>query len=74
VSTDWIVVAFDVGKDGAARLLSGVKVHRAFPLKVLMSRDRGGDYASAVRTSAPQAVQCADRFHLLKNLVEAAAP
>lgn len=37
----------------------------------LVSRDRGGDYASAARTSAPQAVQCADRFHLLKNLGEA---
>jgi transposase len=37
----------------------------------LVSRDRGGDYASAVKTSAPQAVQCADRFHVLKNLGEA---
>jgi len=37
----------------------------------LVSRDRGGDYASAAATGAPQAVQCADRFHLLKNLGEA---
>jgi len=37
----------------------------------LVSRDRGGDSASAAATSAPQAVQCADRFHLLKNLGEA---
>ncbi len=37
----------------------------------LVSRDRGGDYASAARESAPQAIQCADRFHLLKNLGEA---
>ena len=37
----------------------------------LVSRDRGGDYASAAKTSAPQAVQCADRFHVLKNLGEA---
>ena len=37
----------------------------------LVSRDRGGDYASAAATGAPQAVQCADRFHVLKNLGEA---
>lgn len=37
----------------------------------LVSRDRGGDYASAATVGAPQAVQCADRFHLLKNLGEA---
>lgn len=36
----------------------------------LVDRDRGGDYASAAATGAPQAVQCADRFHLLKNLGE----
>ena len=34
-------------------------------------RDRGGDYASAAAAGAPQAVQCADRFHILKNLGEA---
>jgi len=37
----------------------------------LVSRDRGGDYASAATSGAPQAIQCADRFHLLKNLGEA---
>jgi transposase len=37
----------------------------------LVSRDRGGDYASAAAAGAPQAVQCADRFHVLKNLGEA---
>jgi transposase len=37
----------------------------------LVSRDRGVDYASAATTGAPQAVQCADRFHILKNLGEA---
>jgi len=37
----------------------------------LVSRDRGGDYASAAATGAPQAVQCADRFHIMKNLGEA---
>ena len=37
----------------------------------LVSRDRGGDYASAAASGAPQAIQVADRFHLLKNLGEA---
>jgi transposase len=37
----------------------------------LVSRDRGGDYASAAAKAAPQARQCADRFHLQKNLREA---
>jgi len=34
----------------------------------VVSRDRGGDYAAAAQTSAPQATQCADRFHLMTNL------
>jgi len=37
---------------------------------MVVSRDRGGTYASAVAQGAPQATQCADRFHLLKNLGE----
>jgi transposase len=37
----------------------------------LVSRDRGGDYAKAAASGAPQAQLCADRFHLLKNLGEA---
>lgn len=41
------------------------------PEITLVSRDRGGEYASAARAGAPQAVQCADRFHILKNLGEA---
>jgi transposase len=36
-----------------------------------VSRDRGGAYASAAAQGAPQAMQCADRFHLMKNLGEA---
>ena len=43
----------------------------AHPEIRLVSRDRGGDYASAAATGAPQARQCADRFHILKNLGEA---
>src|SRR5215469_10562675 len=44
---------------------------REHPEIELVSRDRGGDYASAAAAGAPQAVQCADRFHLIKNLGEA---
>jgi transposase len=38
---------------------------------MVVSRDRGGAYASAATQGAPQATQCADRFHVLKNLGEA---
>jgi transposase len=37
---------------------------------IIVSRDRGGEYAAAARKGAPQAQQIADRFHLLKNLRE----
>jgi transposase len=40
------------------------------PAVRLISRDRGGDYAAAATTSAPQAEQIADRFHLLVNAGE----
>src|SRR5207237_6449061 len=44
---------------------------RQQPDLMVVSRDRGGEYASAAREGAPQAIQCADRFHILKNLTEA---
>jgi transposase len=43
---------------------------RGHPEVVIVSRDRGGEYAAAARKGAPQAQQIADRFHLLKNLRE----
>lgn len=44
---------------------------RQYPDLMAVSRDRGGDYAAAASASAPQATQCADRFHVMKNLGEA---
>jgi transposase len=45
-----------------------LKLH---PGTEIISRDRGGIYAEAARRAAPQAVQVADRWHLLRNLSEA---
>src|SRR5437763_9793993 len=35
---------------------------RQYPDLMVVSRDRGGDYAAAATAGAPQATQCADRF------------
>jgi transposase len=51
----------------AATLARWLKVH---PGVEIISRDRGGDYAVGAREGAPNALQIADRFHLVKNLGE----
>ena len=38
---------------------------------MVVSRDRGGEYAKAAAMAAPQATDVADRFHIVKNLAEA---
>jgi transposase len=39
----------------------------------VISRDRGADYATAATQGAPQAVQVADRWHIIHNLSETLA-
>lgn len=42
-----------------------------YPGSEIVTRDRAGSYAAAIKACAPQALQVADRFHLLQNLSDA---
>jgi transposase len=44
---------------------------QAHPTVTIISRDRSTTYAAAATAGAPDAIQVADRFHILKNLREA---
>jgi transposase len=52
----------------AEALTNWLKEH---PEVEIISRDRSNEYRKGAKTGAPQAVQVADRWHLLKNLREA---
>jgi transposase len=52
----------------AESLAAWLKDH---PEVEIISRDRGDDYIKGASTGAPQAVQVADRWHLLRNLGDA---
>lgn len=54
----------------AATLAQWLTQHAGERLEVV-SRDRGGAFAEGVRQGAPQALQVADRFHLLQNVGQA---
>src|SRR5208282_542166 len=42
-----------------------------YPEVTIVSRDRQGVYSEGARRGAPEAVQVADRFHLVLNLIQA---
>ena len=44
---------------------------RQHPDITVVSRDRGSTYSAAASEASPQAIQVADRFHIVKNLTEA---
>jgi transposase len=59
----------DLLPDRSAEVLSTwLKAH---PGVEIISRDRGNDYIKGATEGAPNAVQVADRWHLLKNLKDA---
>ncbi len=53
----------------AASLETWLKQH---PGVLLISRDRAGEVARGAKAGAPEALQIADRFHVLRNLAEVA--
>jgi transposase len=47
---------------------------REHPIVHIITRDRSQEFARAATDAAPQALQVADRFHLVKNLVDVLKP
>lgn len=59
----------DLLKDRESSTLEAwLKAHTGIEI---VTRDRSSAYAEAIRAGAPDAVQVADRWHLIKNLTEA---
>ncbi len=55
-----------IGRDGES-LKQWLRQH---PRVRLVARDRASAYANAISEVLPQAVQVADRFHLIQNMME----
>jgi len=70
-------ILVDLGRHTVSDLLaerssqSAADWMRKHPEIAYVSRDRGKDYAQGASEGAPQAIQVSDRFHLMKNFVEA---
>lgn len=63
--SDHHLLALLDGRDGAA-LKEWLREH---PKVSVVARDRAGAYAGAISEILPEAVQVADRFHILQNLI-----
>ena len=63
--TSWVVDL--LGESTTTAATAWLRTH---PEITILSRDRGETYMEAARLAAPQALQVADRWHLLHNLSE----
>src|SRR5260221_7176624 len=58
-------VVYLLPERSADAVATGLHAHPGGPI---VSRDRGGEFAEGAKRGAPEALQVADRFHLLRNL------